>query len=82
MAQKEEGNTTGYLDVVDIPPIINNEPRLLNKENDGGNNHRDEVQLTDLSASAANGLRIESKVEGNVVYIEDVVLERVSLMSV
>jgi hypothetical protein len=82
MAQKEEGNTTKYLDMVDVPPIINSGPRRLDKRN-GGDDVREEThKLTDLSASATNGLESKSKVGGDVVYVEDIMVERVSAMSV
>jgi hypothetical protein len=82
VAQKEEGNTTAYLDKVDVPPVINKGPRRVNKGNDSDDGLKGKVPLTDLSASAANGLRSENKVEGNVVYIEDVMVERVFVTSV
>jgi hypothetical protein len=82
MAQKEEGNTTEYLDTVNIPPVINSGPRLLKKGNDNGDDRREKVQWTDTSASAANGLRSGSKVEGNVVHVENVLVEGVTAMSV
>jgi hypothetical protein len=82
VAQKEEGNTTEYLDVVDVPPIINSGPRRLDQGNTSDDGSKDKVPLTDLSASAANRLRIESKTDGNIVHIENVLVERVLAMSV
>jgi hypothetical protein len=75
VAQKEEGNTTGYLDMVDIPPVINRGPQELKKGNDGHHNGSANVPLTELSSSAKNGLRSESNVNGNVTYVEDVAVE-------
>lgn len=70
-AQKEDSNTTLYLDTVDIPPIVNHGPQPTKLDNKN-------VPLTDLSASAANGLRSESKINGvHVSYLEDLV-EKIS----
>jgi hypothetical protein len=83
MAQKEGGNTTGYLDLVDVPPVINSGPRRLDKGNEGDDDRtrRETVPLTDLFVSATNGLGNESKVKGNAVQVEDVLVERVSVMT-
>jgi hypothetical protein len=82
MAQKEEGNTTKYLDMVDIPPVINSGPRELKKGNVSDDIRRENVPLTDISASAANGLSGDSKVNGSTIYLEDVAVERLSVMSI
>jgi hypothetical protein len=82
MAQKEEGNTTKYLDMVDVPPIINSGPRRHDKKNGGDDVREEKVELVDLSASATNGLESKSKLGGDVVYVEDIMVERVSAMSV
>lgn len=82
MAQKEEGNTTGYLDMVDIPPVINSRPREVKKGDDGVHNGKANVPLTELPASATNELRGESKVNGNVTYVEDVAVEIPSVSAI
>jgi hypothetical protein len=82
MAQKEEGNTTKYLDMVDVPPTINSGPRPLSKGKSSNDDDGEEHKVTDLSASATNLLGNGSKVKGNTVHVEDVLVERVSAMSV
>jgi hypothetical protein len=69
MAQKDEGNTTKYLDIVDVPPVINHGPRQLSKRCD---NHKEELQPITVPAAAENLPIRESTVEGNVPHVEDV----------
>ena len=75
MAQKEDSNTTTYLDRVDVPPIINQGPRPVKSRGQ-------EIPLTDLSASAANGLGKDYKIDGiNVSHVETVVEQAVAMPS-
>ena len=73
MAQAEYANTTRYLDVVDIPPIINQGPRTR-KDDDKA------VPITDLSASAANGLGSENRANGVHGLLAENVVEKASAM--
>jgi hypothetical protein len=69
MAQKDEGNTTKYLDIVDVPPVINHGPRQLSKRCD---DHREGLQPMTNPAAAENLPIRESTVEGSVLHGEDV----------
>jgi len=73
MAQKEGSNTTAYLDEVDIPPLINHKPRPAKPASQ-------KIPITDISASAANGLRNDSKANGiNLPQAETLVEKMVAM---
>lgn len=59
VAQMKDTSTTSYLDYIDIPPVINHDPRPSQ------NPQEESEQLVDRSASAANGLGREEKT-GNI----------------
>jgi len=72
MAQKNEGNTTEYLDIVDLPPVINHGPRQLSKSCDDHDDHREEFHSMAVPTAAENLPIRESKVEEIVPHVEDV----------
>ena len=73
MAQNEGSNTTAYLDEVDLPPVINHGPRPAKPANQ-------KIPLTDISASATNGLGSESKVNGIYLPQGETLVEKVVAM--
>lgn len=56
MAQHEEGNTTAYLDSIDVPPIINSSPRPPKEKDESDNNTGKKISMTLQSVEPPNGL--------------------------
>ncbi|KIW84309.1 hypothetical protein Z517_03559 [Fonsecaea pedrosoi CBS 271.37] len=68
VAQERNENTTTYLDDVDVPPLINRGPRPITAT-------KEKAALTDISASAANGLKREERVDDLSKNVGEMVLE-------
>lgn len=69
MAQKEDGNTTAYLDQVDVPPFINHGPRRAKKGNDDEGRNK----------PASSSIPTPSTGHGNEVNVDDILVERSSV---